>query len=174
VVGALHTKLDDHDVRHDGSRPAVPWTRDRLFVREALRGGDPDHATSTSWLVQTERTVDGRSYEPLDPAREFVERDPAAYRRAFCYVRLPPEGTVFRIEAPHLMVDDPDRREAVRLIALRELARTRDVPRAIRRADRLARITPANRERIRRTITTGEYAHDYNWDGRWADLEEAP
>jgi hypothetical protein len=89
-------------------------------------------------------------------------------------VRLPKTGDLLRIEAPYLMVEDEDMREQVRLKALKEIAQRRGVPRAIHRADRLARISRENRDTIRDMIERTEYSYDHNWDGRWSDIEEDP
>jgi hypothetical protein len=174
LLTALEAKLDAHRVTNDsGASLDVPWTRDHQFVSEVLRDGDLDHLTYTSWFVQEELTVDGREFDLLGSIRGHLDNgSPDAYRRAFFYVRLPKTSDLFRVETPYLFVDEPDRRRQVQYKALKEIARRQDVPEAIKRADRIARITSQNRETIRDMITSSEYAHDYNRDGRWSDIED--
>jgi hypothetical protein len=69
------------------------------------------------------------------------------------------------------MIADEERRQHVQYKTLKEIARRQDVPEAIARADRIARITSQNRDTIRDMITSSEYTHDYNWDGRWSDVD---
>jgi hypothetical protein len=88
-------------------------------------------------------------------------------------VRTPKTGNVFRVETPALFLTDETRREQVRLKALKEIARKGNVPGAIARADRIARISPDNRETIRDSLQTVEPAFDYNRDGRWSHLEDS-
>ena len=63
-------------------------------------------------------------------------------------------------------------RENVQLKALKEIARRRNVPRAIGRADQLARITQQNRAKIRDMLESSEPSYDHNWDGRWSALDD--
>ena len=72
------------------------------------------------------------------------------------------------------MVQDEGTRDRVRLKALKEIARVRGVPRAIHRADRLARISQENRDKICNMIERTEASYDHNWDGRWSDLNDNP
>jgi len=72
-----------------------------------------------------------------------------------------------------LCLSDEELREHIRLKALKEIARRDDVPQAIARADRIARISPDNREAIRDTLQSVEPAFDYNRDGRWSHLEDS-
>lgn len=174
VLTALERKLDANNVTADDGTPLdVPWTRDHQFVGEVLRDGSLDHLTYTSWFEQTELTVNGHSVDVVGSVSDHLSHGrPEDYRRAFFYVRLPKSADVLRVEVPYLMVADEERRQQVQYKALKEIARRQDVPEAIKRADRIARITNRNRETIREKITSSEYAHDYNWDGRWSDIED--
>ena len=106
-------------------------------------------------------------------ADELTHGQPEDYRRAFAYVRTPKTGNIFRIETPLLFLTDETRREEVLLKALKEIAQQGDVPKAIGRADRIARISPDNREIIRNLLQTVEPEFDYNRDGRWSHLEDS-
>lgn len=173
VLDALRTKIDTHDIRDDDGRLlSVPWVRDHQLMTEVLRFDDLEYLTYTSWFIHRGQEIKGERHEVLAPMADHLEHgDPADYRRAFCYVRLPKTGDLLRIEAPRLMVKDETKREQVRLKALKEIAQRRGVPRAIHRADRLARISQENRERIRDMIERTEASYDHNWDGRWSDLD---
>lgn len=176
LLSSLRDKIASHNIRDDSGRlVSVPWTRDHQFMSEVLRFDDLEYLTYTSWFVQQSREIQGQHIEALEPVSDQGRYgDTEAYRRAFCYVRLPKTGDLLRIEAPYLMVEDEDLREQVRLKALKEIAQRRGVPRAIHRADRLARISRENRGMIRDMIGRTEYSYDHNWDGRWSDIEEDP
>lgn len=174
LLTALREKITSHDIRDDEGRvPSVPWVRDHQFVSEVLRHDDLEYLTYTSWFVHRGQEIGGARRDVVEPrAHRLAHGDPSEYRRAFCFVRLPKTGDLFRIEAPYLMVDDETAREQVRLKALKEIASRRGVPRAIERADRLARISRENREMIRDLLERAEPSYDYNWDGRWSDLDD--
>lgn len=176
LLSALREKIAHHDIRDESGRlMGVPWTRDHQFMSEVLRFDDLEYLTYTSWFVQQYRDIQGQQVDALEPLSDRGQnRDAEAYRRAFCYVRLPKTGDLLRIEAPYLLIEDEERREQVRLKALKEIARRRGVPQAIDRADHLARISRENRETIRDMIERTEYSYDHNWDGRWSDIEEVP
>ena len=174
VLDALREKIATHGIRDDEGRLlSVPWVRDHQFMAEVLRFDDLDYLTYTSWFVHRGQDVQGEQYEVLEPVADRLEHgEPADYRRAFCYVRLPKTGDLLRIEAPRLLVEEETMREQVRLKALKEIAQRRGVPRAIHRADRLARISQENREKIREMIEHTEASFDHNWDGRWSNLDD--
>jgi len=174
VLSALREKIDHHETRDgDGRTPDVPWMRDHQFISEVLRFDGLEYLTYTSWFVSEGQEINGQVYSPLEPlANDLDHGTPEDYRRAFCYVRLPKTGDLLRIETPYLMVQDERMRERIRLKALKEIAQRRGVPRAIHRADRLARISRENREKIREMIESTEASYDHNWDGRWSDLED--
>jgi hypothetical protein len=176
VLGALQEKIETHELRDDDGRLLdVPWVRDHQFMSEVLRFDDLEYLTYTSWFVNEGQEIDGQLYDVLEPLANRLEHgSPADYRRAFCYVRLPKTGDLLRIEAPYLMVQDEPMRDQIRLKALKEIAQRRGVPRAIHRADRLARISQENREKIRDMIERTEASFDHNWDGRWSDLDDNP
>jgi len=176
VLDALREKIAQNNIRGEHGRFVdVPWIRDHQFLTEVLRHDDLDYLTYTSWFVDRGQEINGTRYDVLEPlAGRLDHGEPKDYRRAFCYVRLPRTGDLLRIEAPHLMVQDEETRERVRLKALKEIARMRGVPRAIHRADRLARISQENRDKICNMIERTEASYDHNWDGRWSDLNDNP
>ena len=176
LLDALDSKLATNHVTTDnGGRPDVPWTRDHQFIAEVLRDDSLEHLTYTSWFVHKQAPVNGESFELLEPfSNDLAHGEPVDYRRAFFYVRLPKTGDILRVETPRLMIDNEDTRDQIQYKALKEIAQTQDVPRAVGRADRIARISRDNRDTIRDFLTTADYAHDYNWDGRWNDIEQPP
>jgi hypothetical protein len=174
VLTALEKKISQHNLTDgDGVRIDVPWTRDHQFMGEVLRDSSLDHLTYTSWFVQEELPFKNHSFDLLSSIEsQLAHADASAYRRAFFYVRLPKTGDVLRVEAPYLMVSDADRRRAIQYKTLKEIAKKQDVPGAVGRADRIARITSENRETIRNMIRSSETSFDHNWDGRWSDIED--
>jgi hypothetical protein len=175
LTESLREKIAQNNLRGpNGTLRDIPWLRDHQFIGEVLRDPSLDHLTYTSWFVQTEIELRGESFDLLAAVGgELSHGDLADYRRAFCYVRTPRTGNVFRIETPALFVTDEESRSQVRLKALKEIARKSDVPGAVARADRIARISPDNRETIRDSLQTVEPAFDYNRDGRWSHLEDS-
>lgn len=175
LTDSLREKIDQSNLRGPrGTLRDIPWLRDHQFIGEVLRDSSLDHLTYTSWFVQQHVELRGESFALLEAVEDELEHgQPADYRRAFAYVRTPKTGNVFRIEAPALFLNDDDRREQVLLKALKEIAHKGDVPRAVGRADRIARISPDNRETIRDALQTVEPAFDYNRDGRWSHLEDS-
>ena len=173
MVDALETKIKRHDVTdNDGLRPDVPWTRDHQFIAEVLRSEDLDQFTYTSWFVSTGLGIDAGTddAELLDPFADSLEHGtPDQYRRAFFFVRLPRSEFLLRVEAPLLFVIEEETRREIRYKALSEIAKRRDVPYAVTRADRIARITTENRESMRRLLDSSQPSMDYNWDGRWSE-----
>jgi hypothetical protein len=174
VLSALRKKITQNNIRDENDRQQdVPWVRDHQFFAEVLRHDDLDYLTYSSWFTHKQQRIDGQHYELLEPMAETLRHgSPAKYRRAFCFVRLPKTGDVLRIETPALFVQDDEMREQVRLKALKEIAQRRGVPRAIDRADRLARITQQNRSTIRDMLESSESSFDHNWDGRWSALDD--
>lgn len=175
VTESLRTKINQHELRGSrGTLRDVPWLRDHQFIGEVLRDDSLNHITYTSWFVQKRVELRGESFELLESiADELTHGPPEHYRRAFAYVRTPKTGNIFRIEVPLLFLTDETRREEVLLKALKEIAQQGDVPKAIGRADRIARISPDNRETIRNSLQTVEPEFDYNRDGRWSHLEDS-
>jgi hypothetical protein len=171
MVDALETKIKRHDITdEDGLRPEVPWMRDHQLVAEVLRSEDLDGFTYTSWFVSTGLGMGTGDAELLDPVADSLEHGtPDQYRRAFFFVRLPRSEFLLRVEAPLLFVIEEETRREIQFKALSEIARRRDVPYAVTRADRIARITTENRESMRRLLDSSQPSMDYNWDGRWSE-----
>jgi len=171
MVEALEDKIARNDVTEDdGLRPDVPWVRDHQFVAEVLRQDSLDQFTYTSWFVSTGLGTTSLDGELLEPFADTIQNgNPGDYRRAFFFVRLPRSEFILRVEAPLLFVIEEETRREIRYKALKEIAKRRDVPYAVTRADRIARITTENRESMRRQLESSQPSMDYNWDGRWSE-----
>jgi len=167
VLDALNEKLTRADDVDDFS---LPWRRDHQFISQVLRHDSLEHLTYTSWFMHKKAKFEDHKYEVLEEF-DLDRGGPEEYRRCFFYVRLPKKEVVLRVEAPYLMVDTEEKREKLQNKALKEIARNKDVPQAVKRADRIARLTQDNRERIRDMLTGTDYSRDYNWDGRWSDID---
>jgi hypothetical protein len=173
VLTALDRKITANGLDADDRSWSLPWVHDHQFMSEVLRSGDRARLTYTSWFVSHGLEVAGTVEEALGPVADALEHGaPEDYRRAFFYVRLPRTGDLLRVETPLLVVSDAERRRTVRLKALKEIAQRRGVPRAIHRADRLARIGRDGRDKIRRLIEGAEPSYDHNRDGRWSGQME--
>jgi hypothetical protein len=100
-----------------------------------------------------------------------IERalDPTAYEVTFFAVCDPREDLVFRVEAPAALTEDPDRRARLRKQVLADVAAERGPPRAVAKADELARMgtgeTVALREAIEARLDS-ERQTTYD-DTRW-------
>lgn len=171
MVEALEDKIARNDITDDdGLRPDVPWVRDHQFVAEVLRQDSLDQFTYTSWFVSTGLGTTSLDGELLEPFADTIQHgNPGDYRRAFFFVRLPRSEFILRVEAPLLFVIEEETRREIRYKALKEIAQRRDVPYAVTRADRIARITTENRESMRRQLESSQPSMDYNWDGRWSE-----
>jgi len=171
MVEALEDKIARNNITDDdGLRPDVPWLRDHQFVAEVLRQDSLDQFTYTSWFVSTGLGMTSLDGELLEPFADTIQNgNPGDYRRAFFFVRLPRSEFILRVEAPLLFVVEKETRREIRYKALKEIAQRRDVPYAVTRADRIARITTENRESMRRQLESSQPSMDYNWDGRWSE-----
>lgn len=172
MLRSLRAKIERNEVRTDDGRlRTVPYRRDAQFISSVLRDNSLKHLAYTTWFVETDTNYSSDVSERLEPVgAELDHGPPADYRRAFCYVRLPETGNVFRIETPLLFLECGPGPKAVRLKVLKEIARRNDVPGAVARADRIARISSENRDNIRNRLEKAEPTYDYNHDGRWSGL----
>ncbi|MDZ7688279.1 MAG: DNA double-strand break repair nuclease NurA [Halobacteriales archaeon] len=130
--------------------PPVPWSNDAGFFRhfltpEAGEGAEKEGAggdlTFTNWFVS--RFYADELFE-IAPELE-TERDDLL--PAVMYVHDPRHGTVHRAEAPLGFVRDEETREEITRQTLKEVALSR-VPRAVAKADALARVTNDQRESL--------------------------
>ncbi len=127
-----------------------PWMDDASFFRFALKSED-DVLGYTNWFV-SEFYVDRGDPFASHPA-EWTEHslDEEDYRPAYMAVHDPRDGLVFKAEAPLAFVGDEDTREALTRQVLKEVA-LNQVPRAVSKADSLARVESGQRKEMLRSL----------------------
>lgn len=156
----------------------APWVNDAAFFTQVLERGDydpddgfqrdTDYLTFTNWFASRGGT-DGmvaRRDGPFDVPRDL---DPEAYEVTFAVIYDPRTDTVYRLEAPRVVTADEDRRERLLRQVLKDVAVSRGPPRAVAKADRLARIGRGETDALRRALeTTLDSELDTNYDDdRW-------
>jgi hypothetical protein len=163
VVGFVKNPSCSRVVRRlrDADAPPVPWSNDPGFFRHFLSSETGD-LTFTNWFVS-------RLYsdELFDVAPPFDAPDEDLLP-AVMYVHDPRHGTVHRAEAPLGVVRDDETREALTRQTLKEVAVGR-VPRAVSKADSLARVPNDQREAlVRRFEDAFDSTEETNYDrDRW-------
>lgn len=135
----------------------APWFNDAAFFRRILAPGtavekEADHLAYTTWFISragTDRTF--AADEPLSfPITIDGRRDDFEVTTMAIYD--PRDRVVYTAEAPRGVTADPDRRERLTRLLLREVAAERGPPRAIQKADRLARIGREEKRSLRSAI----------------------
>lgn len=152
----------------------APWFNDANFFRRVLDPGSSidrpaDHLTYTNWFISragTDRTF--AADEPVGLPITF-EHEREAYEVTTMAIFDPRDGMVYTAEAPRGVTEEPDRRERMTRLLLREVAAERGPPRAIQKADGLARISRGEKRSLRASIeaewdTTVDRTYD---DLRW-------
>lgn len=136
--------------------PPVPWSNDAGFFRHFLTpdaseadgggevgetGGAGGDLTFTNWFVS-------RLYaDELFDVAPTLETQREDLLPAVMYVHDPRHGTVHRVETPLGFVRDEETRGAITRQTLKEVAVSR-VPRAVSKADALARVSNDQRESL--------------------------
>lgn len=164
LIDAVATKNDSDD--------SMPWSQDDQFMSEVLYTSDPDSITFTTWLVQTHKESNGTKVEPMEGFGEIEHNghDPRDYRRAWFYVRAPSTRTVFRIEAPLMMVRDERDRNQIRRRVLKEIVASGQAPAVVNRADTRANITQGNAKHLKDMLKDMRLVRHYNLHGRHSDI----
>ncbi|WP_435333669.1 DNA double-strand break repair nuclease NurA [Haloarchaeobius sp. TZWWS8] len=171
------TKALTRAIRKKGGH--APWVDDSAFFARILERGAFDHDTErwerdtsvltcTNWFVSR-----GGADFPLSADGDAlgVERrlDPQAYEVTFCAIYDPRDDLVYRLEAPYAVTKDPETREELRLFALQEVAAEGGPPRAVAKADELARISREEKRALGETLEEtfdARQTRDYD-DKRW-------
>ncbi|WP_435359166.1 DNA double-strand break repair nuclease NurA [Haloarchaeobius sp. DFWS5] len=159
----------------------APWVNDTAFFARILERGEFDHdaerwerdtsaLTCTNWFVSR-----GGADHPLSSAGDAlgVDRrmDAAEYEVTFCVIYDPREDLVYRLEAPYAVTKDEETREDLRLYALQEIAAEGGPPRAVAKADELARISRDEKRALGETLEQSfdaRQTRDYD-DSRWGE-----
>ncbi|WP_256296656.1 DNA double-strand break repair nuclease NurA [Haloarchaeobius salinus] len=170
------SKVVTQVVRQQGGQ--APWVDDAAFFSRVLERREPDDTgeyerdtgrlTCTNWFrsrggVDRPLSTDG---DALGVERRL---DDADYEVTFCMVYDPREDVVYRLEAPHAFTKDADLREDLRLFAMQEVAAESGPPRAVSKADELARISRDEKRALRETLEESfdaRRARNYD-DVRW-------
>jgi hypothetical protein len=135
----------------------APWVDDAAFFEKALRRTDDDGEVLTDQLTFTNwfRSRCGVD-EPLSTDGDALDidraRDPADYEVTFFCVFDPRSELVYRVEAPAVFTRDDDRREALTMQLLRDVAAEGGPPLAVAKADELARISREEKAALTRAI----------------------
>ena len=140
----------------------APWPDDTAFFTRLLErhhrnedGTGPtesrrtDELTFSSWFVSR-----GGPDETMAAAGDAlgVDRrlDPALYEVTFCIIYDPRHDICYKLEAPYAVTRDDEVRRQLTTQILSEVAAERGPPRAVAKADELARISTAEKTSLRR------------------------
>ena len=155
----------------------APWPDDAaLFTRLLERREDgerlTDAVTHTSWF----RSLGG-SDRPLSARGDAlgVERElsPENYEVTFMHAYDPRSDLLFKVEAPAAFTRDESTRRALTRQVVSEVAAAGGPPRAVEKADELARIGAGEKGALRRKFEERfgtEFLRTYD-DERWGDAE---
>ena len=157
MIGFVKNSASKAITRTIRRRDRAPWVDDHAFFRRVLSrvddDGEPrtDALTFTNWFV-SRCGVD----EPLSADGDALgierERPPEDYEVTFCCVYDPRDELCYRVEAPAVFTRDPDRREALTMQVLRDVAGDRGPPHSVAKADQLARIDREEKAALTRAI----------------------
>jgi len=143
-----------------GKRGGAPWVNDAAFFSQVLERREEvdgeyerrtDELTYTNWFVSRGGADAGMSVEGSAFGIDR-ELDPEEYEVTFFVVYDPRDDVVYRVEAPRAFTGDPDLREDLRNQVLSGVAAERGPPRAVAKADELARISREETRALREAI----------------------
>lgn len=161
---------------------ATPWNDDSaLFTRLLERGEYVDDVDGQRWERDTEALTytnwfrsRGGVDRPLSVEGDAlgVERDLSleAYEVTFFVVYDPRDDLIYRIEAPYAFTRAPERRRAVTMQVLQDIAVAHGPPTIVEKADELARISRSEKASLRETLeaqfdTSQDRTYDdHRWD----------
>lgn len=147
VVGFVKNPSGGQVVR---ALSGCPWMDDASFFRFALQS-EEDVLTYTNWFV-SEFYVDRGEPFSSHPARWTEgELDEEEYRPAYMVVHDPRDSLVFKAETPLAFARDEEVRRALTRQLLKEVA-LNGVPRAVSKADSLARVESGQRRELLRSL----------------------
>lgn len=143
----------------------APWPDDTAFFTRLLerhhRPADgeetssptgerrTDDLTFTSWFV-SRGGPDGTMAAAGDALGVDRQLDPDCYEVTFCIVYDPRHDLCYKIEAPYAVTRDAETRRKLTTQILSEVAAERGPPRAVAKADELARISAGEKTSLRR------------------------
>lgn len=128
----------------------APWFNDAAFFRRVLNNdtvseNPQSELAYTNWFHSrggTDRSFTG------DGGILGLDIPPGT-SVTFMVIHDPRDGMIYRVEAPAWVTEDADSRDRITHLLLREIAAERGPPRAIAKADRLARISRGERRSLR-------------------------
>ncbi|ESS08734.1 MAG: NurA domain protein [uncultured archaeon A07HN63] len=163
---AITGTLGERDTEFD-----VPWPDDTAFFTRLLEqhaddadsdaggGGDAaaepgenrrtDELTATSWFI-SRGGPDGAMAADGDALGVERKLDPECYEVTFFVIYDPRTDLCYKVEAPYAISKDPDTREQLKTQILSEVAAERGPPRAVDKADELAKISTGEKADLRR------------------------
>lgn len=180
------TKALTRTLRERSASPSTPWVDDTAFFTRLLervtyertvdengndrleRSRETDRLTYTSWF-RSRGGADRLLSADGDAFGIERERDPVEYEVTFFALYDPRDDLLYRIEAPYGITRDRDRRERLTRWITREVAAQRGPPRAIAKADELARIGRSATEALRDALADAfetDRLRNYD-DRRW-------
>ena len=168
----------------------APWPDDTAFFTRLLEahhlptGGDgppggpgvdrrTDELTFTSWFV-SRGGPDGTMAAAGDALGVDRRLDPEAYEVTFCVIYDPRHDICYKLEAPYAVTEDAETRRKLTTQVLSEVAAERGPPRAVGKADELARISAGEKTSLRRKFESqfdSESLATYDRAVRWPGEE---
>lgn len=142
----------------------APWPDDTAFftrllerhhLPDAANGSGPsadrrtEDLTFSSWFV-SRGGPDGTMAAAGDALGVDRKLDPEAYEVTFCIVYDPRHDICYKLEAPYAVTKNEEVRQQLTTQVLSEVAAERGPPRAVAKADELARISTAEKGSLRR------------------------
>ena len=142
----------------------APWPDDTAFFTRLLErhhlpddadGSGPsvdrrtDELTFSSWFV-SRGGPDATMAAAGDALGVDRKLDPECYEVTFCIVYDPRHDICYKLEAPYAVTQDAEVRRQLTTQVLSEVAAERGPPRAVAKADELARISAAEKTSLRR------------------------
>jgi hypothetical protein len=155
----ISTALAEKDTGFD-----APWPDDTAFFtrlleqeiedateEEAAPGENrrTDELTATSWFI-SRGGPDGAMAADGDALGVERELDPECYEVTFFVIYDPRNDLCYKVEAPYAISKDPKTRQRLQTQILSEVAAERGPPRAVDKADELAKISTGEKAALRR------------------------
>lgn len=162
----------------------APWPDDttfftRLLERESEENTESappgtnrltDELTATSWFI-SRGGPDGAMAADGDALGVERNLDPVCYEVTFFVIYDPRTDLCYKVEAPYAVTRDPATRSQLKTQMLSAVAAEQGPPRAVGKADELAKISSAEKAALRRKFEDklhSEQHQQYNthrWDG---------
>ncbi len=135
-------------VNRISTEQSCPWNRDAGFFRAVLDSEvEMDEISYTNWFVSKLNVEKGEGTHAVEWTRNPEHEDSEVYYTSYMLIYEPRSGFVFKAEAPFGFTKQDDIRESMTDLLLKEVA-LNGVPRAISRADELARIPIGEKDAI--------------------------